>query len=220
NISEVIFNKRYDGHYFDKESGLNYNVNRSYSPAMGGRYTQPDPMGLSAGWNQFVYVDGNPLSFIDPDGLQQRATPRKPLDLQPLDAGGGSGIGGGGGGGSARWSPPCPPIAKGITGRSGALGEAKRDLGVPRTQHPDSVSRVPMTDQNGKSVLGLDGKPIMTREYTYTRPDGTNAVVQDHGAGHQFRQGGVGDQGPHFNVRPPENTRGGSIPGTKDHYSW
>lgn len=37
---------------------------------------------------------------------------------------------------------------------------------------------------NGKAVLGPDGKPVMTREYTYTKSDGTRAVVQDQSAGH------------------------------------
>jgi filamentous hemagglutinin len=105
-------------------------------------------------------------------------------------------------------------------GRSGALNDAKRDLGIPSSQHPDTVNSVPMTDRNGKSILGPDGKPIMTREYTYTRPDGSKVLIQDHSAGHQFDQGGVGDQGPHFNVRPVENPRTGSVSGTKDHYSW
>ena len=102
--------------------------------------------------------------------------------------------------------------------RSGALNQAKRDLGIPRSQHPDSMSRVSMTKRDGSAVLGPDGKPVMTREYTYTRPDGSKVVIQDHSAGHRFGQGGVGDQGPHFNVRMPENTRTGSVPGTSDHY--
>ncbi len=106
------------------------------------------------------------------------------------------------------------------SGRSGALNEAKRDLGIPRSQHPDSVGRVPLVDRNGKNILGTDAKPIMTREYTYTRPDGSKTIIQDHSAGHRFGQGGAGDQGAHFNVRPPENTRTGSVSGAKDHYSW
>lgn len=103
-------------------------------------------------------------------------------------------------------------------GRSGALNQAKQDLGIPRAQHPDSVSMVKMTRRDGSSVLGADGHPIRSREYTYTRPDGSKVVVQDHSAGHQFGQGGVGDQGPHFNVRPLNDTRNGSVPGTRDHY--
>ena len=77
-----------------------------------------------------------------------------------------------------------------------------------------------MTDRSGKAILGKNGKPIMTREYTYAKPNGGKVIIQDHSAGHQFGQGGVGDQGPHFNVRPPENTRTGSVDGTQDHYSW
>lgn len=103
-------------------------------------------------------------------------------------------------------------------GRHGALNLAKRDAGLLRSQHPDSVARVPMTDRSGNRVLDSSKQPIMTREYTYTRPDGSKVVIQDHSSGHTFGQQGVGDQGPHFNVRPTENTRTGSVPGTLDHY--
>ena len=87
------------------------------------------------------------------------------------------------------------------------------------SQQPTSVDRVPMT-RNGKAILGADGKPIMTRQYTYKRQDGSEVLIQDHSAGHSFGDGGVGDLGPHFNVRPPENPRTGSVPGTKEHYEF
>jgi RHS repeat-associated protein len=64
----VAFNLRYPGQYFDKESGLYYNVHRSYKPDVGG-YTQNDPIGLNGGWNRRTYVGGNPLKYTDPDGL-------------------------------------------------------------------------------------------------------------------------------------------------------
>jgi RHS repeat-associated protein len=54
--------------YFDQESGLNYNGNRSYRPP-DGRYTQPDPIGWAGGSNPFGYALQNPLIFSDPLGL-------------------------------------------------------------------------------------------------------------------------------------------------------
>lgn len=105
--------------------------------------------------------------------------------------------------------------------RKGPLTQAKKDAGIPKSQHPDRIGgkqydKVPMTDRNGKTTLGKDGKPIMTREYHYTKPDGSKTIIQDHSAGHpQF--GGEAAK-PHFNVRPSENTRTGNVPGTKDHY--
>ncbi|MFN9132172.1 MAG: HNH/endonuclease VII fold putative polymorphic toxin [Phycisphaerales bacterium] len=40
--------------------------------------------------------------------------------------------------------------------------------------------------------------------------------MQDHGAGHQFNDGGT--VGPHFNVRPSDNTKHGTVPATPPHY--
>lgn len=75
---------------------------------------------------------------------------------------------------------------------------------------------VPMTDRNGKAVLGDDGKPVTTREYTFTKEDKSKVVIQDHSAGHP--QFGKDDPGSHFNVRPAENTRTGKVEGTQKHY--
>ena len=41
-----------------------------FSNIASARYTQADPIGLDGGWNRFGYVEGNPLQFTDPLGLQ------------------------------------------------------------------------------------------------------------------------------------------------------
>ncbi|MCB9228351.1 MAG: hypothetical protein H6618_01935 [Deltaproteobacteria bacterium] len=106
-----------------------------------------------------------------------------------------------------------------------AFGAAKRDLGIPKGQQPDAVKSVALEDKWGKKILDSNGKVVNTREYHFTRSDGSKVVIQEHSAGHKFGQGGVGDQGPHYNVRPYDTksgnaARNGAVDGTKDHYSY
>ncbi|SFL68263.1 RHS repeat-associated core domain-containing protein [Streptomyces pini] len=58
---------RYPGQYYDPETGLHYNLNRYYDPALG-RYITPDPLGLAPAINHYAYVP-NPFTLADPLGL-------------------------------------------------------------------------------------------------------------------------------------------------------
>ncbi|VVN76634.1 hypothetical protein PS687_05906 [Pseudomonas fluorescens] len=58
---------RFQGQYFDQESGLHYNRHRYYNPDVG-RYLTPDPVKLAGGINAYQYVP-NPTGWVDPLGL-------------------------------------------------------------------------------------------------------------------------------------------------------
>ncbi|WP_446697440.1 RHS repeat-associated core domain-containing protein [Thorsellia kenyensis] len=61
---------RFQGQYFDQETGLHYNTFRYYDPETG-RFTQQDPIGLAGGINLYQYAP-NPLSWVDPLGWATR----------------------------------------------------------------------------------------------------------------------------------------------------
>jgi RHS repeat-associated protein len=58
---------RFQGQYYDNESGLHYNRFRYYDPDIG-RFVSVDPIGLLGGANTFAYTS-NPVSWVDPLGL-------------------------------------------------------------------------------------------------------------------------------------------------------
>ncbi|MBF0526373.1 MAG: hypothetical protein HQK56_14915 [Deltaproteobacteria bacterium] len=69
----LTYNLRFPGQYFDVETGLCYNMARDYNPALG-RYIQSDPIGLRGGVNTYVYVENDPVSRVDPLGLDSYGT--------------------------------------------------------------------------------------------------------------------------------------------------
>jgi RHS repeat-associated protein len=58
---------RFQGQYFDDETGLHYNRHRYYDP-LSGRFVSKDPIGLLGGFNTHTYAP-NPVQWIDPLGL-------------------------------------------------------------------------------------------------------------------------------------------------------
>ncbi len=65
------YNLRFPGQIADSETGTYQNYYRDYDPTTG-RYPQSDPIGLESGsLNTYSYVGGDPISFIDPDGLME-----------------------------------------------------------------------------------------------------------------------------------------------------
>ncbi|WP_426161320.1 RHS repeat-associated core domain-containing protein [Pseudomonas sp. PWP3-1] len=198
---------RFQGQYFDPESGLHYNRHRYYNPDIG-RYLTPDPVKLAGGINAYQYVP-NPTGWIDPLGLNANCPPK--------------------GTKTPECGTPNEPSAPEVS-RNGAFKQAKADAGIPRAQHPDAVldprlgtmrqySHVSMRDQQKNEILDAQGRPVMTRVYEFTRADGSKVLIQDHGAGHKFSApDGKGDQTAHFNLRPKNRPRNGKLDGARDHY--
>ncbi|MGF0242267.1 RHS repeat-associated core domain-containing protein, partial [Rhodococcus sp. IEGM1300] len=76
---------RFQGQYFDEETGLHYNRHRYYAPDTG-RYLTPDPIKLAGGLNQYQYTP-NPTGWVDPLGLSGNCPPpNKPGCGPPDDA--------------------------------------------------------------------------------------------------------------------------------------
>jgi len=61
---------RFQGQYFDDETGLHYNRHRYFDPD-GARYITADPIGLLGGLNVYQYAP-NPTGWIDPLGLRNK----------------------------------------------------------------------------------------------------------------------------------------------------
>jgi RHS repeat-associated protein len=74
-VGEVEQNLRFQGQYFDEETGLHYNTFRYYDPEAG-RFVSQDPIGLEGGINLYRYAP-NPTGWFDPWGWECWGTARK-----------------------------------------------------------------------------------------------------------------------------------------------
>jgi RHS repeat-associated protein len=71
------YNLRFPGQYYDAEIGTNYNYYRDYDPTIG-RYVESDPIGLAGGMDTYGYGLQDPISHVDPLGLQTADIPERP----------------------------------------------------------------------------------------------------------------------------------------------
>jgi len=69
-----VQNLRFQGQYFDEETGLHYNRFRYYDPEVG-RFVSQDPIGLFGGDNLYQYAP-NPVEWVDPLGLSSNDIPK------------------------------------------------------------------------------------------------------------------------------------------------
>lgn len=76
---------RFQGQYFDAETGLHYNFHRYYDPALA-RYVSPDPIGLAGGPDPHAYVS-NPHVLVDPLGLAGSSCSSRGPSPDPYDRG-------------------------------------------------------------------------------------------------------------------------------------
>lgn len=107
-----------------------------------------------------IYVDGNPLSYTDPEGLNPKGFPRKPIDLLPLDGGGGGGLGG--------------PT---VSGRSPFTGGTRAPGQQSSIANPQCPPEVQATLERVRAGQGFphrnDGSAFQNREGLLpVRPDG------------------------------------------------
>ncbi|NWC87968.1 RHS domain-containing protein [Pseudomonas reactans] len=167
---------RFQGQYFDQESGLHYNRHRYYNPDIG-RYLTQDPVKLAGGINAYQYVP-NPTGWVDPlglsrcpgeDGCKTTNRPENPAE-------------------NVKVSEGDVELPKGFDtklSRNGAFKRAKAIAEIPKTQHPKLVSRVKITDQE---------RYMEGRVYTFELKK-RQIEIREHSLGHE-----KGNLGPHFNT--------------------
>ncbi|GKS73789.1 hypothetical protein AVME950_02855 [Acidovorax sp. SUPP950] len=118
------------------------------------RYIQADPIGLDGGWNRYVYVDGDPLNYIDATGLVRM----NPLALAP------EGVGGGGLAGL----PPLPLTGPGVTrpfrgpnalhAPNATVVEKMNNLPITTGTDCSEIAKVLMSTAGDGRILRVTGK--------------------------------------------------------------
>ncbi|MBD8720514.1 RHS repeat-associated core domain-containing protein, partial [Pseudomonas fluorescens] len=187
---------RFQGQYFDAESGLHYNRHRYYNPDIG-RYLTPDPVKLAGGINAYRYVL-NPTGWVDPlglstcpggDGCNPTHVADDPGKYAKVHEG----------------DTELPKGAYSELSRNGAFKRAKAIGGVPQTQHPTLVRKVKITDQ----YQHTEG-----RVYIFELQE-RQIEIREHSLGHK-----KGNLGPHFNTEASIDGKSTPLKNHVDNHSY
>lgn len=150
---------RFQGQYFDAETGLHYNRFRYYDPDVG-RFISQDPIGLAGGDNLYAYAP-NPTGWVDPLGLaRKKKSAAKPATQKCKD--------------DCDEDDPCPGQPKSrlrhFTNTKGMAGIAATNTILP-------------SDQFSVFAISAKGKPPSARDlesdYGVKRGRGSNYVEFD-----------------------------------------
>ena len=164
---------RFPGQYYDEESGWHYNFFRYYDPAVG-RYTSPDPLGLTPAPDDHGYVP-NPCAAADPLGLagtQAAIMPPKPMLALPK-------------------SDREPPNIGPITSRDAIPGE-EFNMVLSAPQSNTTPGRFGTFDDipnqsyaREQLAIRSDWKPDVSKVQRYRIPDGDPIRIQESVVGPQ-----------------------------------
>ncbi len=136
----------FTGQNQDTASGIYDFLMRRYSPVQG-RWITPDPAGLDAvditnpqTWNRYAYVANNPLSYVDPSGLNRQGPGQGGCNTDEYNCFGGSGTGDSGGGGFCDASGNCSGISSPSCDASGnCTSSLVAETGVDSNGFPNDV---------------------------------------------------------------------------------
>ncbi|QTD35103.1 RHS repeat-associated core domain-containing protein [Pseudomonas fluorescens] len=151
---------RFQGQYFDDESGLHYNRHRYYDPDVG-RYLTPDPVKLAGGLNQYRYVP-NPTGWVDPLGLSSNC---------PQSNGSGCTVVGG------------PADAK------VDVGEPELPVTALNAREAAKKEIVRLNDSQGMHMVGKHGPELPDKKFQKRAIDGTDPITGKQRKGKYAGQG-------------------------------
>ncbi len=158
---------RFQGQYYDEETGLHYNRHRYYNPNTG-RFLTPDPIKLAGGINNYQYVP-NPINWVDPLGLascpgEENAAQQDNQISETVDEG-----------------TNAPDVAKGLRPEAKYLKGKKH--GVKWTEGPATAKKtgIPQGQWGSKADLDFAGEKASTLDPGegdwFELPKGHSSVV-------------------------------------------